>query len=87
MLFWYIYLSILYINLLNNFKQAVTAKKAKETGTSASLLTKLHYGVTQFVAEANILVKELSSRFSVHSSQSLTKKTILFLMISPNFDD
>ncbi|KAL0889592.1 hypothetical protein Bca101_013575 [Brassica carinata] len=33
--------------------QAVTANKAEEKGTSASLLAKLHYGVTQFVAEAN----------------------------------
>ncbi|KAG5394927.1 hypothetical protein IGI04_024890 [Brassica rapa subsp. trilocularis] len=51
--------------------QAVTANKAKEKGTSASLVAKLHYGVTQFVAEANASllsktntqVKQLSSRF------------------------
>ncbi|XP_033128974.1 uncharacterized protein LOC103875350 [Brassica rapa] len=51
--------------------QAVTASKAKEKGTSASLVAKLHYGVTQFVAEANASllsktntqVKQLSSRF------------------------
>ncbi|ESQ51047.1 hypothetical protein EUTSA_v10023040mg [Eutrema salsugineum] len=51
--------------------QAVTASKAKEKGTSASLLAKLHYGVSQFVDEANasllsktsIQVKELSSCF------------------------
>ncbi|KAJ0230615.1 BRO1 domain-containing protein [Hirschfeldia incana] len=51
--------------------QAVTANKAEEKGTSASLVAKLHYGVTQFVAEANAAllsktntqVKQLSSRF------------------------
>ncbi|CAH2045476.1 unnamed protein product [Thlaspi arvense] len=51
--------------------QAVTANKAKEKGKSANLLAKLHYGVSQFVAEANasllsktnIQAKELSSRF------------------------
>ncbi|VVB04068.1 unnamed protein product [Arabis nemorensis] len=48
--------------------QAVTVKKAKETGTSASLMTKLHYGVTQFVTEANIQDKELSFRFSDYVS-------------------
>ncbi|KAF2532586.1 hypothetical protein F2Q70_00031858 [Brassica cretica] len=50
---------------------AVTANKAKEKGTSASLVAKLHYGVTQFVAEANASllsknntqVKQLSSRY------------------------
>ncbi|KAL0657963.1 hypothetical protein Bca4012_078548 [Brassica carinata] len=50
---------------------AVTANKAKEKGTSASLVAKLHYGVTQFVAEANASllsktntqVKQLLSRF------------------------
>ncbi|CAN6876004.1 unnamed protein product [Brassica oleracea] len=52
---------------------AVTANKAKEKGTSASLVAKLHYGVIQFVAEANASllsktntqVKQLSSRFLV----------------------
>ncbi|KAF3489442.1 hypothetical protein F2Q69_00055760 [Brassica cretica] len=51
--------------------QAVTANKAKEKGTSASLVAKLHYGVTQFVAEANASllsktntqVKQLSTQF------------------------
>ncbi|KAF2534311.1 hypothetical protein F2Q70_00031861 [Brassica cretica] len=51
--------------------QAVTANKAKEKGTSANLVAKLHYGVIQFVSEAtapllsktNTQVKQLSSRF------------------------
>lgn len=59
----------------------MTASKAKEKGTSASLVAKLHYGVTQFVAEANASllsktntqVKQLSSRFLVspYSSHNL----------------
>ncbi|CAH8360894.1 unnamed protein product [Eruca vesicaria subsp. sativa] len=56
--------------------QAVTANKAEEKGTSASLVAKLHYGVTQFVAEANASllsktntqVKEISSQFSNYVS-------------------
>ncbi|ESQ35486.1 hypothetical protein EUTSA_v10009351mg [Eutrema salsugineum] len=51
--------------------QAVTTKNAEESGKSASLLSKLHYGVTQMLSEvcanlssrANGECKDLSSRF------------------------
>uniref|UniRef100_M4DJQ5 BRO1 domain-containing protein n=1 Tax=Brassica campestris TaxID=3711 RepID=M4DJQ5_BRACM len=51
--------------------QAVTTKNAEESGRSASLLSKLHYGTTQMLSEASALLssrangecKDLSSRF------------------------
>ncbi|XP_047341477.1 BRO1 domain-containing protein BROX [Impatiens glandulifera] len=50
--------------------QAVTIKKAEEKGNTASLLSKLHYGVVQFLDEAMIILqsyikenKDISARF------------------------
>ncbi|KAF8087371.1 hypothetical protein N665_0588s0039 [Sinapis alba] len=51
--------------------QAVTTKNAEESGKSASLLSKLHYGTTQMLSEASAHLlsrangecKDLSSRF------------------------
>ncbi|CAH2037950.1 unnamed protein product [Thlaspi arvense] len=51
--------------------QAVTTKNAEESGKSASLLSKLHYGITQMLSEASAYLsstsngecKDLSSRF------------------------
>ncbi|CAA7039271.1 unnamed protein product [Microthlaspi erraticum] len=51
--------------------QAVTTKSAEESGKSASLLSKLHYGITQMLSEASAHLssrangecKDLSSRF------------------------
>ncbi|WZZ80250.1 hypothetical protein YC2023_100822 [Brassica napus] len=51
--------------------QAVTTKNAEESGRSASLLSKLHYGTTQMLSEASAHLssrangecKDLSSRF------------------------
>ncbi|CAN8293794.1 unnamed protein product [Cochlearia groenlandica] len=51
--------------------QAVTTKNAEESGKSASLLSKLHYGITQMLSEAHAHLssrvhgdyKDLSSRF------------------------
>ncbi|EOA36688.1 hypothetical protein CARUB_v10012068mg [Capsella rubella] len=51
--------------------QAVTTKNAEESGTSTSLLSKLHYGICQLISEAYAILssrakgeyKDLSTRF------------------------
>ncbi|MCO5564320.1 hypothetical protein L7F22_017980 [Adiantum nelumboides] len=44
--------------------QAVIVRKAEEKANSGSLLAKLHYGVVQFLEEANSLLQTHSSEFS-----------------------
>ncbi|MCO5572311.1 hypothetical protein L7F22_026064 [Adiantum nelumboides] len=44
--------------------QAVIVRKAEEKANSGSLLAKLHYGVVQFLEEANSLLQIHSSEFS-----------------------
>jgi len=57
----------------------VTAKKAEEKAASGSLLAKLHYGVVQFLDEAELVLKGNSADL-----RDITGKLKVTNTMSPN---